>query len=45
MNDPIELPSLEEVEQMEQWRSKAIEALEISDGTDLLAEDAKYDKL
>ena len=32
MNDPIELPSLEEVEQMEQRRSQAVESLQISDG-------------
>jgi hypothetical protein len=32
MNDPIELPSLEEVEQMAQRRSQAVESLQISDG-------------
>ena len=30
MNDPFELPSLEEIEQMERQQSQAIEALEIS---------------
>jgi hypothetical protein len=30
-NDPVEIPSLEEVEKMERQRSQAIEALEISD--------------
>jgi hypothetical protein len=30
LNDPFELPSLEEIEQMERQRSQAIEALEIS---------------
>ena len=30
MNDPFELPSLEEIEQMERQRLQAIEALEIS---------------
>ena len=30
MNDQIELPSLQEIEQMERQRSQAIEALEIS---------------
>jgi hypothetical protein len=32
MSNPIELPSLEEIEQTERQRSQAIEALEISDG-------------
>ncbi|MFL6423297.1 MAG: hypothetical protein ACJ71R_06875 [Nitrososphaeraceae archaeon] len=31
MNDPFELPSLEEIEEMEKQRSEAIESLEISD--------------
>ncbi|HZA07232.1 MAG TPA: hypothetical protein VE619_05960 [Nitrososphaeraceae archaeon] len=30
MNDPFELPSLEEIEQMDSQKSQAIEALEIS---------------
>jgi hypothetical protein len=31
LNDPFELPSLEEIEQMDRQRSQAIESLEISD--------------
>jgi len=30
LNDPFELPSLDEIEQMERQRLQAIEALEIS---------------
>jgi hypothetical protein len=30
LNDPFELPSLEEIEEMERQRLQAIEALEIS---------------
>ena len=33
MNDPFELPSLEEIEEMERQRSQAIESLEISEGS------------
>ena len=32
MNDPFELPSLEEIEEMDKHRSQAIESLEISNG-------------
>ena len=32
MNDGIEIPSLEQIEQMEKQRSQAVEALQISDG-------------
>jgi hypothetical protein len=31
LNDPFELPSLEEIEQMERQRSQAVESLQISD--------------
>ncbi|MFL6418343.1 MAG: hypothetical protein ACJ71P_02860 [Nitrososphaeraceae archaeon] len=31
MNDPFELPSLQEIEEMERQRSQAIEALQIYD--------------
>jgi hypothetical protein len=31
LNDPFELPSLEEIEQMDRQRSQAIESLEITD--------------
>ena len=31
MNDPFELPSLEEIEEMDRQRSQAIESLEICD--------------
>jgi hypothetical protein len=33
MNEPIELPSLQEIEEMERQRSQAIESLEIIDST------------
>ncbi|MFL6432194.1 MAG: hypothetical protein ACJ71O_00490 [Nitrososphaeraceae archaeon] len=34
MNDPFELPSLEEIEEMDKRRSQAIESLQISDSGD-----------
>ena len=33
MNDPFELPSLEEIEQMDRQRSQAIESLQITDNS------------
>ena len=33
MNDPIEIPSLEQIEEMERQRSQAIQSLEISNGS------------
>ena len=32
MNDPFELPSLQEIEEMDKQRLQALESLEISDG-------------
>jgi hypothetical protein len=36
LNDPFELPSLEQIEEMDKQRLQAIESLEISDGKDVL---------
>jgi hypothetical protein len=33
MNDPFELPSLEQIEEMERQRSQAIQSLQITDNT------------
>jgi hypothetical protein len=33
LNDPFELPSLEEIEQMDRQRSQAIESLQITDNS------------